>query len=105
MVDGWADEGEIDLLDFFAELTIYTSSSCLIGRKFRQQLDTSVMHLFHDLEQGTDAIAFVDPYADIESFRLRDAARAALVERMEDIIDSRRDGTAARGATGTWSTC
>ena len=31
MVAGWGDEGEIDLLDWFAELTIYTSSACLIG--------------------------------------------------------------------------
>jgi cytochrome P450 len=39
MVAQWDDEGEIDLLDWFAELTIYTSSSCLIGRKFRRDLD------------------------------------------------------------------
>ena len=93
MADGWGDEGEVDLLDLFAELTLYTSSSCLIGRKFREQLDTSVVHLFHDLERGTDALAYVDAYADIESFRLRDAARAALVERIEAILATRRDGT------------
>ncbi len=39
MVAGWADEGEIDLLDWFAELTIYTSSACLIGKRFRDELD------------------------------------------------------------------
>src|SRR3546814_11708755 len=27
MVADWGDEGEIDLLDFFAELTLYTTSS------------------------------------------------------------------------------
>jgi sterol 14-demethylase len=97
MVAGWDDEGEIDLLDFFAELTLYTSSSCLIGRRFREQLDSSVADLFHDLERGTDAIAFVDAYADIESFHKRDAARAALVERMEGILASRRDDTAPEG--------
>src|SRR5699024_8744888 len=31
MVDDWGDEGEIDLLEWFSELTIYTSSACLIG--------------------------------------------------------------------------
>ena len=31
MVAGWTGDGEIDLLDFFAELMIYTSSACLIG--------------------------------------------------------------------------
>ena len=90
MLDTWDDEGEIDLLDFTAELFIYTSTSCLIGPKFREELDVEVAHLFHDLERGTDAIAFADPYADIESFRRRDAARAALVERIEGIMDKRR---------------
>jgi sterol 14-demethylase len=89
MVAGWGDEGEIDLLDWFAELTIYTSSACLIGRKFREQLDRRFADLYHDLERGTDAIAYVDPYADIESFRKRDAARAALVELVQGIMDGR----------------
>ncbi|TDC70636.1 cytochrome P450 [Actinomadura sp. GC306] len=89
MVAGWGDEGEIDLLDFFAELTIYTSSACLIGRKFREQLDRRFADLYHDLERGTDALAYVDPYADIESFRRRDTARAALVELVQGIMDGR----------------
>ena len=89
MVAGWADEGEIDLLDWFAELTIYTSSACLIGKRFRDQLDKRFAELYHDLEQGTDAIAYVDPYAPIESFRRRDAARAGLVELVEGIMERR----------------
>src|SRR3990170_4017960 len=40
MVADWGDStdewSEIDLLDFFAELTIYTTSACLIGRPFRE---------------------------------------------------------------------
>ena len=39
MVAGWGDSGTIDLLDWFAELTIYTSSACLIGKRFRDELD------------------------------------------------------------------
>ena len=89
MVAGWGEAGEIDLLDFFAELTIYTSSACLIGRKFREQLDRRFAELYHDLERGTDALAYVDPYADIDSFRRRDAARAALVGLVQQIMDSR----------------
>jgi sterol 14-demethylase len=57
MVDRWGDEGEIDLLDWFAELTIYTTSACLIGRPFREELDSSFAHHYHELERGTDAIA------------------------------------------------
>lgn len=89
MVAGWDDEGTIDLLEWFAELTIYTSSACLIGQRFREELDGRFARHYHDLEQGTDAIAFVDPYADIESFHRRDAARVALVELVQEIMDRR----------------
>jgi sterol 14-demethylase len=81
--------GDIDLLDWFAELTIYTSSACLIGRRFRGQLDGRFARLYHDLEQGTDALAFVDPYADIPSFHRRDEARRGLVALVEAIMDGR----------------
>jgi sterol 14-demethylase len=97
MVRRWSDRAEsgtIDLLDWFAELTIYTSSACLIGKKFRAELDRRFAELYHDLERGTDAIAYVDPYADIESFARRDAARAGLVELVQQIIDRREAGAA-----------
>lgn len=95
MVAGWdangQQSGEIDLLDFFAELTIYTTSSCLIGRAFREELDGRFAQLYHDLERGTDALAYVDAHADIESFRRRDAAREALVELVQGIMDGRAE--------------
>jgi sterol 14alpha-demethylase len=89
---GDGGEGTIDLLDWFAELTIYTSSACLIGRKFRHELDRRFAELYHDLEQGTDAIAYVDPYAPIESFARRDAARLGLVALVQGIMDRRSAG-------------
>ncbi|MFI2229628.1 cytochrome P450 [Nocardia testacea] len=89
MLAGWGEEGEIDLLDFFAELTIYTSSACLIGTKFREELDSRFAHLYHNLERGTDALAYVDPYMPIESFRIRDESRAALVELVQEIMNGR----------------
>jgi sterol 14-demethylase len=45
--------------------------------------------LYHDLERGTDALAFVDAYAPIESFRKRDDARAGLVALVEGIMAKR----------------
>ena len=103
MVEGWGadagDSGEIDLLDWFAELTIYTTSSCLIGKPFREELDASFARHYHDLEKGTDALAYVDPYADIESFRQRDAARVALVALVQVIIDKRVARDEARGGS------
>lgn len=101
MVESWGGQGEqsgeIDLLDWFAELTIYTTSSCLIGTPFREELDARFAHHYHDLERGTDALAYVDPYADIESFRRRDAAREELVALVQAIIDKRvQRGTVPR---------
>ncbi|MBF6333877.1 cytochrome P450 [Nocardia transvalensis] len=89
MLARWGDEGEIDLLEFFAELTIYTSSACLIGVKFRNELDERFAHLYHELERGTDALCYVDPYAPIDSFRRRDEARAQLVGLVQAIMDRR----------------
>jgi sterol 14-demethylase len=89
MIADWGDTGEVDLLDFFAELTIYTSSACLIGRKFREELDDRFAHLYHQLERGTDPLCYVDPYLDIESFRLRDEARVGLVALVQEIMNSR----------------
>ena len=90
----WNAPGEIDLLDWFSELTIYTSSACLIGPRFRESLDGRFARLYHDLERGTDPIAYIDPYAPIESFRKRDAARVQLVQLVEAIMDERRTSTA-----------
>src|ERR1700758_4890599 len=95
MIAGWGDEGEIDLLDFFAELTIYTSSACLIGRKFRNQLDNRFAHLYHELERGTDPLAYVDAHLPIESFRRRDEARKGLVALVQGIMDGRRENPPA----------
>lgn len=89
MMADWGEAGEIDLLEFFAELTIYTSSACLIGTKFRDQLDGRFARLYHELERGTDPLAYVDPYLPIESFRRRDEARQGLVALVQDIMDSR----------------
>ena len=88
-VASWSGPLDIDLLDFFAELTIYTSSACLVGKKFREQLDGRFAALYHDLEKGTDALAYVDAYAPIESFRKRDEARVEIVKLVEAIMATR----------------
>ena len=89
MTENWGDSGEIDLLDFFAELTIYTSTACLIGRKFREQVDSRFANDYHLLERGTDPLCYVDPYLPIESFRIRDQARASLVGLVQEIMHQR----------------
>ncbi|WP_433564150.1 cytochrome P450 [Nocardia sp. CA-151230] len=69
MLAGWGDAGEIDLLDFFAELTMYTSSACLVGPRFREELDGRFARLFHD--------------------RRRDEARHQLMKLMRHIMAGR----------------
>lgn len=88
-IENWGTDGEIDLLDFFSELTIYTSTACLIGRKFRDQLDSRFADFYHQLERGTDPLCYVDPYLPIESFRIRDEARVGLVALVGEIMNQR----------------
>ena len=89
MIADWGDEGEIELLDFFSELTIYTSTACLIGVKFRNQLDHRFAEYYHELERGTDPLCYVDPYLPIESFQRRDEARIKLVALVQEIMNQR----------------
>ncbi|RIL03061.1 MAG: cytochrome P450 [Proteobacteria bacterium] len=97
MIAGWGDAGAIDLLDFFAELTIYTSSAALVGPEFREELGPELVPLFQDLERGTDAIAYVNPNLPLPSFRKRDAARRQLVAYLQRIFERReRSGSQAK---------
>jgi sterol 14-demethylase len=91
MMQKLGDSGEIDLLDFFAELTIYTSSACLIGKEFRQELTQEYFRVFYELEKGTDAIAYVNPNLPLPQFRRRDRARRRLVELLTEVF-ARRAG-------------
>ncbi|MCP3985384.1 MAG: cytochrome P450 [bacterium] len=84
--------GDFDLLEFFGELTTHTSTATLIGQEFRDDLAEKggeFAAAFQDLERGTDAYAYVDPYMDIPSFRARDAARTKLVDLITEILDLR----------------
>jgi sterol 14-demethylase len=97
MLEGFGDSGEFDLLDFMAELTIYTSTACLIGKEFRDELDSRVYSLFYDLERGTDAIAYVNPNLPLPAFRQRDRARRQLVALLGEIFERReRAGTGSQ---------
>ena len=90
------DAGEIDLLDFFAELTIYTSSACLIGKGFREELTPEYYRVFYDLEKGTDALAYVNPNLPLPVFWKRDRARRRLVELLTEVF-ARRAGVEPEG--------
>lgn len=92
MCDQLEESGEIDLLEFFGELTTYTSTATLIGQEFRDDLAVRGREFtaaFHHLERGTDALAYVNPSLPLPSFRARDRARATLVDLIGEILDRR----------------
>ena len=91
MMDRLGDSGEIDLLDFFSELTLYTSSACLIGKQFREEITPEYFRTFYELEKGTDAIAYVNADLPLPAFRARDRARRRLVELLTGVFERRAD--------------
>jgi sterol 14-demethylase len=95
MTAGWSERGEIDLLDFFPELTLYTSTTCLIGPQFREELGPEYARIFMDLERGTDALAYVNPYLPIPALRARDRARRELAAKIEAVF-RRREASGQR---------
>jgi sterol 14-demethylase len=89
LIRNWGDAGEIDLLEFTKELTIYTSSHCLLGPEFRHELDREFAEIYHDLEQGIKPIAYVFPNLPLPVFRRRDKARARLQGLVTEIMARR----------------
>ena len=89
LIAGWGDQGEIDLLEFTKELTIYTSSHCLLGPEFRHELNKEFAEIYHDLEQGIQPIAYVFPNLPLPVFRRRDKARQRLQGLVTEIMERR----------------
>lgn len=89
-IAGWGDEGELDFLDEFLQLTLHTSTHCLLGHDFRHKMTEEFKELYHALEAGLQAIAFVDPYMQQPIFEARDRARERLEEIITAIIHERR---------------
>ena len=89
-VKDWGDEGELDFADEFIRLTLHTACHCLLGKDFRERMTDEFKRLYHDLEKGLQAIAFVDPYMQQPVFEARDKARVRLQELISEIIADRR---------------
>lgn len=87
---GWGDAGELDMVEAFLELTLYTSTSCLLGVDFRKNMTEEFAALYRDLEGGLIAVAFIDPYMPIPEFAARDKARARLGVIVDEIVNKRR---------------
>jgi sterol 14-demethylase len=96
LVKDWGDAGEVDLLEFAKELTIYTSSHCLLGPEFRFELNKEFGKIYHDLEMGIQPIAYVFPNLPLPVFRRRDKARQQLQALVAQIME-KRAGAAESG--------
>ena len=89
LISQWGESGEMDLLEFTKELTIYTSSHCLLGPEFRHELNKEFAEIYHDLEQGIKPIAYVFPNLPLPVFRRRDQARVRLQALVTEIMERR----------------
>ena len=78
--DKWGDEGIVDLYDMATELTIYTSSRCLLtAKRFSCQyhLSSEFRELYQTMEHGITFVSLVSPLrADAGASPSRQGARA-----------------------------
>ncbi len=86
----WGDEGEIEILHAFHELTMHTATHCLLGKEFRHSMTQEFFSLYKDLQAGVQAISFVDPYMQQPVFAARDWARGRLEEIISELVARRR---------------
>jgi len=94
-IKDWGESGEIEFYDAFTDLTLKTSTHCLLGSDFRYRLTGEFAHLYHDLATGIDASSLREPDQQREASRKRDAARLRLQELITEAVRDRR----ARGVT------
>jgi sterol 14-demethylase len=90
IISNWGDEGQIEVCEFFATLTSFTSSRCLLGEEFRNEMSEEFARVYEDLEAGIVPLAYVNAHLPIPAFRRRDRARARLGEMVSTIIARRR---------------
>ena len=90
VIRDWGGEGVIEAGAFFGMLTNYTSSSCLLGKEFRNEMSEEFSKVYYDLERGIVAWGYIHPYLPIPAFRRRDRARARLGEMVSEIVEKRK---------------
>jgi sterol 14alpha-demethylase len=88
-LDSWGEQGEIDLVEFCASLTNFTSTHCLIGREFRERMSDEFAKVYYDLERGITPASFIHPNLPLPSMLRRDRARERLMAMIGEIVDER----------------
>jgi sterol 14-demethylase len=90
MVASWGAKGEFDLVEFCATLTNFTSTRCLIGKEFREQMSDEFAQVYYDLERGITPAGYIHPHIPLPSTIRRDRARVRLAEMIDEIVQARR---------------
>ena len=90
-IQDWGDSGEFDIYEAFTQLTLKTSTHCLLGTDFRYQLTEEFSELYRDLEDGLAPSSISDPFQDDERFQRRDRARERLEELITERVRQRRE--------------
>ncbi|MFW2388629.1 MAG: cytochrome P450 [Polyangiales bacterium] len=89
-IAGWGEEGEVEVCEFFSTLTSFTSSRCLLGDEFRNEMSEEFAKVYYDLETGIVPLAYINANLPIPAFKRRDRARARLGEMVSTIIARRK---------------
>ncbi|MDB4991228.1 MAG: Cytochrome 51 [Myxococcaceae bacterium] len=90
-VEEWGESGEVCLVEFCAQLTNFTSTHCLIGREFRENMSEEFAKVYYDLECGVTPASYIHANLPLPSVWRRDKARIRLVEMIGEIVQARRD--------------
>ena len=89
-IEAFGDNGVLDMYEYTKVLTNFTSSACLLGREFREDMTEEFARVYSDLERGITPLAYLNAHLPIPSFRKRDRARVRLVEMISAMIQDRR---------------
>ncbi|KAI9028573.1 cytochrome P450 [Hyaloraphidium curvatum] len=82
--------------DALAQLIIYTASRCLFGKEIRDQMDSRIAQLYHDLDDGFTPVNFLFEWLPLPSFYKRDAAHMELRKLFMSILRARKEDTSGQ---------
>ncbi len=89
-IEAFGDTGVLDMYEYTKVLTNFTSSACLLGKEFREDMTEEFARVYSDLERGITPLAYLNAHLPIPAFRKRDRARVRLVEMITEMIADRR---------------
>ncbi len=88
--EAWGESGVIDIYQYMQTLTSFTSSHCLLGHEFRNEMNEEFARIYHALERSIVPLAYFNAQLPLPTFRKRDKARARLGEMVSEIVNRRR---------------